>query len=558
MKEVIKILLIDDDEDDYIITEDIIEEITVQKYELDWIPSYEEAIAVIKKGEHDIYIVDFRLGAMNGLDVISEAQANGIDKPFILLTGQGDLATDEKAMAVGAYDYLVKGSINAAQLEKSIRHSIQHNHNLRKIRLLNEKLEERVQERTKQLDLAILELQKTNLDLQRQIKEKQSARDALKESQKIYRTIAHNFPNGIICVLDKELNCVFADGKGLYSLGYMPDDMVGNPFFVFNYKDADKEYGSAEYVERIHKELLRSFDGVENILEVEFQKKQFALNVVPLFNSHGESHQLLVVAMDITEQKKADNEIRKALAKEKQLSELKSRFVSMASHEFRTPLSTILSSVSLISRYTGEEHQEKREKHIKRIKSSVQNLTQILNDFLSLSRLEEGKSLVHNNFIDVEPYIKEITEEMKAVKKPNQRLIYKHEGGELTIYSDRQLMKNILINLVSNAIKYSGNGENIWITSFQEGNNLKVSVKDEGIGIPDEDQQHLFGRFFRSENAMNIQGTGLGLHIVKRYIDLIKGKITYESKLDYGTTFTVSIPVDITSKIKRHEKNPIN
>jgi len=239
----------------------------------------------------------------------------------------------------------------------------------------------------------------------------------------------------------------------------------------------------------------------------------------------------------------SEQELRRAYEKEKELSELKSRFVSMASHEFRTPLSTILSSADLIEAYTREEQQEKRAKHTGRIKSSVSNLTGILNDFLSLSKLEEGKVGVQPGLFRLLPFLETTADELSGLLKPGQK-IYKHlPEHDLEMFSDQKVLKNILFNLLSNAIKYSEAGSRIDCTVEPEGDRLRISIKDEGIGIPQEEQQHVFTRFFRAHNAENIQGTGLGLNIVKRYVELLGGSINFESELGKGTTFVCLLPI---------------
>lgn len=242
--------------------------------------------------------------------------------------------------------------------------------------------------------------------------------------------------------------------------------------------------------------------------------------------------------------RKSEEEVRIALENEKELSELKSRFVSMASHEFRTPLSTILSSVSLIGRYTTTEQQDKREKHINRIKSAVQNLTGILNDFLSLSRLEEGKVSNKPTAFDLQLFCTEIIEELQGVLKPGQKIIKDFPKEAIQVFLDERLLKNVLFNLLSNAIKYSGEDRPIYFEITQElPNTLCLCIKDEGIGIPEKDIPHLFSRFFRATNATNIQGTGLGLNIVKRYVELMKGKIRFESQEGKGSSFWIDLPL---------------
>ena len=239
----------------------------------------------------------------------------------------------------------------------------------------------------------------------------------------------------------------------------------------------------------------------------------------------------------------SQQELSEALDQEKQLSEIKSRFVSMASHEFRTPLSTVLSSASLLSKYTNTEDQDKRDRHIGKIKTSVKHLNDILEDFLSLGKLDEGKVDTNINEFDLEEFIAETTEEIKGLLKKGQKILYSH-SGDTVVYTDKKLLKNILINLLTNAIKFSDEGSPVEITSNTTGLVAEVTVSDKGIGIGAEEQEHLFSSFFRAKNAMNIQGTGLGLHIVKRYLDLLNGNVHLQSELNKGTTVTFQIPIN--------------
>ena len=400
-----RILLIDDDEDDYIITRDIINDIPGRNYLLDWTASFEEALKIIGEDRHHVYLVDFRLGARDGLELISRAIEAGSTAPFILLTGQSDRETDEKAMKVGALDYMVKGTISPFDLERSIRYSIEHAKSLAEIQKLNEELEERVEQRTSELAEAIRKLEHTN--------------------------------------------------RSLYE---------------------------------------------------------------------------------------AEQEVRKALQKEKELNELKSRFVTTASHEFRTPLSTVLSSASLIGRYTTSEDDGKRQKHVERIKSAVSNLTVILNDFLSMSRIEEGKVYNIPVTFDLPALANEVKDEMQGYLKQGQKIYFQHSGKQTEVSLDKQLLKNILLNLLSNASKYSGEGKAVNLQTTATSEAIRVEVRDEGIGIPDADQSHLFSPFFRAGNVSDIQGTGLGLNIVKRYVDIMGGCLEFKSQLGKGTTFIITFP----------------
>lgn len=240
--------------------------------------------------------------------------------------------------------------------------------------------------------------------------------------------------------------------------------------------------------------------------------------------------------------RQSETELRSMYEKEKELSNLKSRFVAMASHEFRTPLSTILSSADLIEAYQNPEQQEKRIKHTSRIKSAVSNLTSILNDFLSLSKLEEGKIQCTPVRCDLSQFCREIIDEITSLLKPGQTLLHEPLPENTVVWIDKKLLKNVLFNLLSNAIKYSEAGKPIECTIEVSPQEVLLTVRDHGIGIPEEEQQHLFTRFFRAHNVENIQGTGLGLNIVKRYLELMDGHIAFESTQGEGSTFRVSVP----------------
>lgn len=239
--------------------------------------------------------------------------------------------------------------------------------------------------------------------------------------------------------------------------------------------------------------------------------------------------------------KKAEQEILKSLEKEKELGVLKSRFVSMASHEFRTPLTTVLSSANLIAKYTESDQQGAREKHIDRIRKSVENLTSILNDFLSLEQLESGLQKVERIKVDPNELIVDLVDEMSHTLKKDQKI--QVEGEAPSVLTDSHILRNILINLVSNAIKYSNEGEVITI-HMESTDELMIHVKDRGIGIPKEEQKRMFQRFFRAGNATNIQGTGLGLNIVKKYVQLINGEISFVSEEGKGSTFSLKLPLN--------------
>ncbi len=248
----------------------------------------------------------------------------------------------------------------------------------------------------------------------------------------------------------------------------------------------------------------------------------------------------LILEEAIEELERTKTDLHKSLEKERELNELKSRFLSMASHEFRTPLTTMLSSLSLITRYGENKDLESQTKHVNKLKSSINNLTEILNDFLSLAKLEEGKIINDPSDFNLKTFIGDLLADMQATIKKNQKIEYTHVGEE-AVFLDKKLIKNILFNLVSNAMKYSHDGGGIWVSTLVENSTVKIFVKDEGIGINEEDQKHLFERFFRGYNATHIQGTGLGLSIVAKYAEVLDASIDFESEENKGTEFTITI-----------------
>lgn len=272
--------------------------------------------------------------------------------------------------------------------------------------------------------------------------------------------------------------------------------------------------------------------------EAEEQLKEYAAHLEELVEQRTLSLRNTVQALQL-----AKEDVSILLEKEKDLGQLKSRFVSLASHEFRTPLSAVQLSASLIEKYAQPFDNPNISKHVGKIKNAVVNLTAILNDFLSLEKLEVGKVEPAFQNFDLVKLAEEITEEMQMVAKQNQSIIYQHTGTGSTVRLDHNLVKNCVINLMTNAIKYSG--ENTFIEFNTEINERHciITIKDNGIGIPDADQKHLFEAFFRAHNTGNIAGTGLGLNIVARYTKLMHGRIEFKSTVNQGTIFTILFPL---------------
>tara|TARA_R110002050_G_scaffold286468_3_gene437006 strand:+ start:88447 stop:89988 length:1542 start_codon:yes stop_codon:yes gene_type:complete len=282
----------------------------------------------------------------------------------------------------------------------------------------------------------------------------------------------------------------------------------------------------------------------------------------------GESNVFVAIILDITERKNYTEKLEKtvkertkqltdALAKEKELNELKTRFLSLVSHEFKTPLSSILTSVTLLSKYTETEQQEKRDKHVTTIKNKVRYLDNILTDFLSVERLDSGKVNYKMEEFPLSKLVNEVIYNANMLLKTGQKIEYPQEIDEISVLFDEKTLELVLSNLVHNAIKYSPEDSIINITVDQENNNLFINVIDRGIGISSKEQSYIFDRYFRAENALLTQGTGIGLNICKQHLENLGASLNFLSKENDGSIFTVRIPQE-HKKIIANEKNFIN
>jgi len=240
--------------------------------------------------------------------------------------------------------------------------------------------------------------------------------------------------------------------------------------------------------------------------------------------------------------KKAEAETKIALEKEKELNELKTKFLSLVSHEFKTPLSGILTSALLLRKYKTTEQQEKRDKHIQTITDEVYYLDTILNDFLSLDKLDKGKVNYNSNAFKISKVVNEVVYNANILLKDGQKINYPENIDDLSLYQDEKIVELALSNLVNNAIKYSFENTRIDLEVVQNEVMTIFKVKDNGIGIPLKDQKNIFNRYFRAENVLLTQGTGIGLNIVKDHLDNLKGKIYFESKENEGSIFTIELP----------------
>lgn len=268
-----------------------------------------------------------------------------------------------------------------------------------------------------------------------------------------------------------------------------------------------------------------------------------------------EANKVLIV--EIQNKIEAEKKVKFALEREKELTKLKSNFLTLASHEFRTPLSGIMTSVTLIDKYSQNDNVYKISKHVDQIKAMVHHLNRILYDFLTLEQLNNND--VKLNKVKLNPFelINSILVDIKSLLKKDQKIKYNVNNSNKEICCDKKILIAVITNLLYNAIKYSSTNSLIELSTKIKPNQLIISIKDYGIGIPKDDQKHIFERFFRAHNALEIQGTGVGLNIIKGYVDNLGGSIKFKSKENIGTTFTVTLPFILPIKNENYEKEGI-
>ena len=411
--------------------------------------------------------------------------------------------------------------------------------NISKHKLVEEQLHsalKKVTDRTQELDDTVQDLVEAKLLLEDQVQETYLARVEALKNQQMFVAIAENFPRGIVVIVNDKLIYEYIQGEMMSQLGMDSNRLVGK-------KINELEVIAPERRERFKNNILETLKGRHLTFEEEFGDYIFSVNTMPIQNEDHKINRALAVYHDITEQKTIEKKVLKSLKEEHQLNELKSRFISTASHEFRTPLSAILTSTDLIEAQNGVGKEDIRVRHLDRIKTNVGRLVEILDDFLSISKMEEGKVKPKPQNFDMVDYTRYLLEELTPNLKTGQSFKTDFRRKKISVRLDPKLLDHILRNLLVNAIKYSEEGKTVVFVADAMDGNVLIEIIDQGIGIPEREHKNMFKRFFRAENATNIQGTGLGLNLVKDYVKLMGGTITFTSKVGKGTTFYVEFPL---------------
>jgi signal transduction histidine kinase len=266
-------------------------------------------------------------------------------------------------------------------------------------------------------------------------------------------------------------------------------------------------------------------------------------------NNEGKVVTVMSMVQDITRQRleklveERTRELNEALKKEKELAELKSKFVSIASHEFRTPLSSISFAAESVRNYFHQLTAEEIKRKLIKIEELASHMTNLLEDILTVGKAEAGKIKVMRVSIDLREFIDSLIDEVKAPLKVSQQITLSFGCKQNKVNVDDKLLRNVIINLLTNALKFSPPDKPVVVTVTEDANNIFIEVKDYGIGIDPKDLSSIFEAFHRGSNVSTVQGTGLGLSILRKSIDMMGGTVTVDSTLNVGSTFKVSIPI---------------
>ncbi len=378
------------------------------------------------------------------------------------------------------------------------------------------------------------------------ISDREKTERALQASETKFRSLVEQI-NDWVWEMDARSCFIYASPRAREILGYSPEDLIGKQFADFMTANEAIRFATI----RSHVMQQRQpFEQVETTcLHQAGHAVVLEISGAPIFTPEGTLQGYRGIARDITERKQVEINIRKAFTKEKELSELKTRFISMASHEFRTPLTTILASAESLDRYRHKFPEEKQKVILKRIQTSVHHLMDLLSDILTVGKAEAGKLVCKPEPLDLKQFCLDLVEELHASQSPPITTIhFQCDVATCDLQADEKLLRHVLINLLSNAVKYSPEATSVDFELSRTEHQITLRVSDRGIGIAEADQDRLFEAFHRGNNVGNIAGNGLGLVIAKRAVEAHQGTISCVSQVGHGTTFTVVLPVNPRSE----------
>jgi len=492
----IKILLVEDNPADADLLAELLEVSVGVQWELVPVEFLHEAIAQLCKQSFDIVLLDLSLPDSHGLETLTRLREVAPDAAMVVMTGLDDEAIGLEAVRLGAQDYIVKGQITTQLLVRTIRYAI----------------------------------------------ERSQTFQMLRESERRFRAIFDSSfqliklltPEGIVL----EVNQTALDFAGVRS-----QNIVGRPIWeqlIWQHSPNGKE--------QLKEGIAKAATGEFFRREIDFLGKSgqiitVDLSLKPVKNDTGQVLLLIAEARDISDRKRAESETLKALAREKELSELRAKFVTMVSHEFRTPLTTIQFSTALLQDYSSKWPEEKKSTHFVRIQLAIKRMTELLEDILVIGKIEANTLQFQPISLNLEKFCRQLVEEQQLNDSNQHPIACMVKGDNCNAQMDEKLMRQMLGNVLSNAIKYSPIGSPVSLRLNCQNGEAVFQVQDQGIGIPQADLERILETFYRAPNVGTISGTGLGLAIVKRAVELHGGQLAIDSQEGKGTTFTITLPL---------------
>ena len=494
----IKILIIDDDEDDYFIISDYINEIAKNKFIIEWCNNYKTAIEKFKANGHDIYFVDYRLGNETGLELLKEAIRLGCDDPIILLTGKGNKAIDIEAMKAGATDYLVKSELNSEKLERCIRYSL----------------------------------------------DRAASLKTIKQSEKRLKTFFQSGPDAVV-VINEHQQILEWNPKAEIIFGFAANEVIGKELaetiIPHQYREAHKK-GMFHFLQTGEGPVLNK---TIEITALHKKGHEFYINLSVSNVKLKDEWLFIAFLSDITERKKTEEALihkEAELLQAKLLEEKKDEFISIASHELKTPLTTIKAYAQLALSVCSEDCPEPVHKYLSKVDEYAVRLTSLINELLDVSRIHAGKLRLTPNEVTMDAFIPEVLNSMQQITQDHKIILEKNDPAKVKV--DTLRLEQVITNIISNAAKYSPGKEKIVVNSVQKDSCIVVSFRDYGIGIPKGKINKIFDRFYRvDEVSKDFSGLGIGLFVSSEIIKQHGGKIWAESNEDEGSTFYFSLPV---------------
>ncbi len=494
----IKILVVDDDKDDYFIISDYINEIDNCKFIIDWCSNYQSAVEKFKLKAYDIYFIDYRLGNETGLELLKEVIRVHGDTPVILLTGKGNKAIDIEAMQNGATDYLIKSELNAEKLERCMRYSLDRSAYLKTI----------------------------------------------KESEKRLKTFFRSGPDAVI-VINGHQQILEWNPMAETIFGYTEAEVTGKTLsqtiIPYHHREADK-MGISHFLKTGEDPILSA-----TIETTALHKKGHEFYVSISVSGVKTQDEWLFIAFlsDITERKKTEEALihkEAELLQARLLEEKKNEFLAIASHELKTPLTTLKAYAHIASLLSKEKCSETVQEYLLKIDQYSDKLNFLINELLDISRIQAGKLTLTQTQVDTDLFLPEVLNAMQQITRSHEIILEENESA--TVKMDTLRLEQVITNIIGNAVKYSPGKEKVIVNSIKRDSEIIMSFQDFGIGIPHDKLDKIFERFYRVDEESNkFSGLGIGLFVSSEIIKQHGGKIWATRNEEEGSTFHVALPV---------------